>query len=111
MKRIVLLNAFPLNAFPFERFAATFERVGLQQLAADVERANEVANFIRHPATVAALSRVLPRELRPESGFYAYQPNDVVYIITLRQLPQRGVEVTTVKPEELDIVRVEVTTR
>jgi hypothetical protein len=109
--RIVLLNAFPLNAFPFERFAATFERVGLQQLAADAERAGEVANYIRHPATVAALSRVLMRELRPESGFYSYQLDDVVYVISLRQLPARGAEVTQVKLEELDIVRVEVEVR
>jgi hypothetical protein len=108
MSRLVLLNAFPLSAFPAQRFAATFERVGLQQLAADAERASEVANYIRHPATVAALSRAIERELRPESGFYAYQPNDVIYVVALKQLPARGAEVTTVKFEELDIVRVEV---
>jgi hypothetical protein len=51
------------------------------------------------------------RELRPESGFYSYQLDDVVYVISLRQLPARGAEVTQVKLEELDIVRVEVEVR
>jgi hypothetical protein len=106
--RVVLLNAFPLSAFPFERFTAAFERVPLSQLVNDVERASEVANYIRHPATVAALSRVLSRELKLESGFYAYQIGDSIYVITLRQLPARGAEVAQVKLEELDIVRVEV---
>jgi hypothetical protein len=108
MGRVVLLNAFPLNAFPQQRFAATFERATLQQLVSDVERASEVANFIRHPATVSALSRILTRELRPEAGFYSYREGDVVYVVTLRQLPQRGAEVATVKAEDLDIVRVEI---
>jgi hypothetical protein len=107
MSRLVLLNAFPLNAFPFERFSATFKRISLQQLVADAERA-EVINFIRHPATVAALSRVLMRELSPSSGFYSYQLGDVVYVISLRQLPARGAEVTSVKQEDLDIIKVEV---
>jgi hypothetical protein len=107
MARIVLLNAFPVNAFPMEQFIATFQRVSLQQLVSEAEN-DEVINFIRHPATVSAISRVLGRELKPESGFYSYRANDVIYIVTLKQLPQRGVEVTSVKVEELDIIRVEV---
>jgi hypothetical protein len=106
--RVVLLNAFPLSAFPMQQFTAAFERVPLHQLVNDVERASEVANYIRHPATVAALSRVLSRELKLESGFYAYQTGDSIYVITLRQLPARGAEVTSVKQEDLDIIKVEV---
>jgi hypothetical protein len=90
-----------------ERFSATFQRVSLQQLVSEAENV-EIANFIRHPATVAALNRVLVRELEPKAGFYSYRAGDVIYIVTLKQLPQRGVEVTSVKVEELDIVRVEV---
>jgi len=114
-RRIILLNAFPLNAFPQQRFSARFERVGVQQLvnevsAADAERA-EVVNYIRHPATVSAISRALSRELRPEAGFYSYREGDIVYVVTVKQLPARGVEVTTVRVEELDIVRVEVSSQ
>jgi hypothetical protein len=107
MRRVVLLNAFPLSAFPTQRFTAVFERVSLPQLVEAAKQAS-IVNYIRHPATVQAISRALGHELRPESGFYAYRPGDVVYIVTLRQLPARGAEVTTVKLEELDIVRVEV---
>ena len=106
--RVVLLNAFPLNAFPLQRFVAVFERVSPSKLVADLERASEVANYIRHPATVQCLSRVIGRELQPTSGFYSYQPNDVVYVIALKQLPARGAEVVAVEVEDLDFLRVEV---
>jgi hypothetical protein len=64
--RLVLLNAFPLNAFPHRRFAAEFERVSLAELTKSCEDADEVVNFIRHPATVAALQRTTNRELNAD---------------------------------------------
>jgi hypothetical protein len=107
VKRLVLLNAFPVSAFQFDSFTAHFRRASLAELAAESKNA-EVVSYIRHPATVAALSRVLPHELKPEAGFYSYRAGDVIYVATLRQLPARGVEVATVKQEDLDIVKVEI---
>jgi hypothetical protein len=106
VKRLVLLNAFPLSAFLMETFTATFERVPLSRLAEEA-RGAEIANFIRHPATVECLSEVLGRELKPSAGLYTYRPGDIIYVVSLRQ-PQRGAEVVSIKVEELDIVRVEV---
>jgi hypothetical protein len=107
MKRAVLLNAFPVSAFAFQQFAADFQRISLQQLAIEVRDA-EVANYIRHPGTVAAISKALGRELKPVAGFSTYTPNDSIYVVTLKQLPARGAEVATIKEEELDILRVQV---
>jgi hypothetical protein len=107
--RIIFLNSFPLNAFPFQRFTAAFERISLTELVMGCDGV-EVVNYIRHPATVQALSTALGRELKPSAELYNYQLGDVIYVIALKQ-PQRGVEATSVKPEELDVVRVEVKCR
>jgi len=107
---IVLLNAFPVSAFPQERFAAAFERVPLQQLVSEAKEAgcDKIVNFIRHPATVSTLSSALTCKLEPVAGFYEYKPHDTIYVITVKQLPVRGVEIPTVRPEDLDIIKVKV---
>jgi hypothetical protein len=108
LKRVVLLNAFPLSAFPMNLFSVVFRRVTLSELSADCQGA-EVVNYIRHPATVELLSKELGRKLEPSAGLYKFDEarDKAIYVITLKQ-PQRGAEVTTIKPEDLDIVRARV---
>jgi hypothetical protein len=108
LKRVVLLNAFPLSAFPKQLFSVVFRRVTLSELAEDCQGA-EVANYIRHPATVELLSKALNRKLEPSAGLYKFdeERDKAIYVISLKA-PQRGAEVAAVKPEDLDIVRARV---
>ena len=103
--RLVLLNAFPLSAFPYDTFTALFRRTSIEELARDVATATEVLCFIRHPATVATLQGLLNVPLKPSAGLYEYREGDLVYVITLKT-PTRGQEVAEVKPEDLDVTRV-----
>jgi hypothetical protein len=103
--RVVLLNAFPINAVAYDTFTALFRRTTLEELARDVAQTSEVLCYIRHPATVVALQSALNVVLKPSAELYRFRENDVIYVVTLRA-PQRGQEVTEVKIEDLDIVRV-----
>jgi len=103
--RLVLLNAFPLSAFPYDTFTALFKRTSIEELARDVATASEVLCYIRHPATVLALQSALNVALRTSGELYRYAEGDLIYVVTLRT-PQRGQEVAEVKIEDLDIVRV-----
>jgi hypothetical protein len=103
--RLVLLNAFPLSAFPYDTFTALFRRVTVEELARDAATATEVLCYIRHPATVLALQSLLNVPLRPSAELYRYREPDLMYVITLKT-PQRGQEVAEVKLEDLDIDKV-----
>jgi hypothetical protein len=103
--RLVLLNAFPVNAIPYDTFTALFRRTTVEELARDAVTATEVLCYIRHPATVLALQSLLNVPLRPSAELYRYREHDLVYVITLKT-PTRGQEVTEVKPGDLDVVRV-----
>jgi hypothetical protein len=103
--RVVLLNAFPVSAVEYSTFTALFKRVAVEELVEDVRRASEVVSYIRHPATVQLLSKLLGIALAPSAELYRYREHDLVYVITLKT-PTRGQEVTEVKPEDLDVVRV-----
>ena len=103
--RLILLNAFPVNAIPFERFTALFKRTSIEELTRDVATASEVLCYIRHPATVLALQSALNVPLKPSAELYRYREHDLIYVITLK-LPQRGQEVSEVKLEDLDLLKV-----
>lgn len=103
--RLVLLNAFPISAFPYDTFTALFRRTTVEELARDAATATEVLCYIRHPATVLALQSLLNVPLRPSAELYRFKEGDLIYVIALKS-PQRGQEVTEVKPEDLDVVRV-----
>jgi hypothetical protein len=103
--RLVLLNAFPVNAIPYDTFTVLFRRVAVEELARDAATATEVLCYIRHPATVLALQSLLNVPLRPSAELYRFKEGDLIYVIALKS-PQRGQEVTEVKPEDLDIVKV-----
>jgi hypothetical protein len=103
--RLVLLNAFPVNAIPYDTFTALFKRVTIDELAADVRRASEVVNYVRHPATVLALQTALNMQLRPSSELYRFREGDLIYVVALKT-PVRGQEASEVKLDDLDIVKV-----
>jgi hypothetical protein len=101
--RLILLNAFPVNAIPFDTFTALFKRTSIEELARDVATAPEVLCYIRHPATVATLQSLLNVPLRPSSELYRYREHDIIYVVTLKT-PQRGQEVAEIKLEDLDLL-------
>jgi len=105
-KRVVLLNALPLNAIPYERYAIqvvqlqpdSFKRLVLR----DVERGYQIISYIRHKATVDLLSKMLNIEIKVSNELYKYQESDLIYIVTLKpEKIQRGQEATDLKPEDL----------
>jgi len=63
----------------------------------------QVENYIRHEGTVKLLNRYLPVELKASQQLYTFRPGDVMVIVSLKK-PMRGVEVTDVKLEDLDLV-------
>jgi hypothetical protein len=99
-RRIILLNAFPLSAFPARRLVVEFRRITLQELRELSNSGADVINYIRHPSTVSIVAQALGRQLEPFSGTYSYSQGDIVVIAVLNQ-PQRGQEVQQVQPEDL----------
>ena len=63
----------------------------------------QVENYIRHEDTVKLLNKYLPVELKTSQQLYTFRPGDVMVIVSLKK-PMRGVEVTDVKLEDLDLV-------
>ena len=107
MARIVLLNALPLNAFEeFTDFGLWLRRLSPTDFANIVREllrmGVEIECYVRHPATVALLSRLLGVELQPSTGLYRFDENDLgrIFIVTL-QTPQRGQEQ---EPTESDLL-------
>ncbi len=103
MDRVVLLNALPLNAFPPEwrDYAIQIMKAELEDVYQDIVEAREIKCYIRHPATVQLLQEIFEIELTPSAEAYKYNPDDIVYIVTLKT-PQRGKEATEVSLEDVE---------
>ena len=104
--KVVLLNALPLNAFPFSSFNLKVQNIAIDELKALITGKTAI-NFIRHPATVQLLSNVLGIDLTPSPGIYQYSQDDEIVVITLKT-PQRGQEVQEIQQSDLLIYKVEV---
>jgi len=105
-KRVVLLNALPLNAIPYERFAIQVARLspGVFEdlLTRNIERGYQIVSFIRHKETVHLLSKMLNIKIETSSDLYEFIEDDLIYVITLKpEKIQRGQEATDLKPEDL----------
>jgi len=100
-KDTVLLNALPLNAFPLDHFTIKVRRVSLS----DIRIYNNVKCYIRHEGTVKLISRVLGVELKPSADLYKFNPNDAIYIITLKK-PVRGTEASEISKEDVDVFEI-----
>jgi hypothetical protein len=106
-RRVVFLNALPLNALPRAHLELDVLHVSnINELVAWVQRRLregwQLAHYIRHPATIAALRQAgIPLSEQPNSGLYQYAPGDVIVVVTLRS-PARGQEQTQVSPQDLE---------
>jgi Domain of unknown function (DUF1874). len=102
LSRAILLNAIPLSAIQLDSFVIACKRVNINAVKDVIESSREVCNYIRHESTVKLLSEQLQVELKPSSELYAYRHGDVLIIVALKR-PQRGIEVTQISLEDLDI--------
>ncbi len=103
-QRIVILNALPLNMFPsdWDRFTIKVIKATEKDLLHDITDAREVKCYIRHTATVQLLEKLLGLKLQQSSELYKYNPEDKVYIVTLKT-PQRGQEATEISVNDIEI--------
>ncbi|MFZ8811164.1 MAG: hypothetical protein ACO2PN_24050 [Pyrobaculum sp.] len=104
--RIVMLNAFPLNALPRRRTQVDILPVDIVELGRWLHRrlaeGYELIHFVRHEATLQALRRELGIPLpEPNAGLYTYRDGDIMIVVTLKA-PQRGQEQTQVRVEDLE---------
>jgi len=109
--RIVLLNAFPVNAIPYELFTASFRLLTLddfiRELVNHAVSNRTIVNYIRHESTIKLIQSRLGNvkiDLKPSNELYRYSEDDIIYVISLKK-PIRGQEVE-VKEEDLLIHRV-----
>jgi hypothetical protein len=100
-KRVVLLNALPLNAIKYDNFIIKCSRATLDAIKFIVKHSSSLENYIRHESTIRLLNNVLGLDLKPSSGLYEHQPLDVMIVVSLKR-PIRGQEVE-VREEDLDI--------
>ncbi len=109
--RFVLLNSLPLNAFPFSSFDLGIMKEDLAEIKRirDMYEADNeeyrFANYIRHPATLKLLSEKLGVNFEPNSGLYSYQPDDIIFVITLNT-PQRGKEETEISENDISVYKI-----
>ena len=106
MKRIVLLNALPLSAIPYERFAIQVNRLSPDafeySILQDIDKGYQIISFIRHKATVDLLSEMLGIKIETSNELYKYQESDLIYVITLKpEKVVRGQEIADLKPDDL----------
>jgi len=108
--RLVLLNAFPLNAFtPFRFLYIIFQSLTPEEFKA-IASQRDIACYIRHQATVDVLAKYLNRDLKPSADLYTYSPLDEICIVTLKHA-SRGKEVEELSINDLSFVWVIVTER
>ena len=107
MFRLVLLNAFPINAFTYDSFTVKIEKSDFTEMKFDELRCGDIVCFIRHPATVSLINQKLGTQLQPNPGLYKHDPRDIIYIVSLKS-PERGKEVTAISQSDVDIWKVEV---
>ncbi len=102
---VVLVNAFSISMLRNPRRATIeFRRLSVQELRELAQNAR-IENYIRHPATVELLQRLLGLQLPPANNIYVYRSNDIIVMISLAT-PQRGQEVVAVTEEDVVIYRI-----
>jgi hypothetical protein len=105
-KRLVIVNGFSPSMLNNRSFVVRFKRINNVEEVRNIQ-AQEIINFVRHPATVQVLSQILGQQLVPSNATYTYQEGDTIILVTLGT-PQRGQEVTAIKLEDLVIYEVSV---
>jgi hypothetical protein len=113
MPRIVLLNALPINAFPYSKMHLIVRKVSINAIRNEINYYTVdgvmpvISNYIRHVATVQLLSQKLGIKLEANAGLYSYMPGDVIFVITLNA-PQRGQDVLQLSEQDVSIYKVNV---
>ena len=106
-RRLVFLNALPLNALPRAHLELDVLPVSnINELATWVQRrlaeGFQLVHYIRHPATIQALRQLgIPLPETPNSGLYSYDAGDIIVVVSLRA-PQRGQEQQQVNISDLE---------
>jgi len=105
MARLVLLNALPLGALPWDVTLILCFRKSLDDLRGAVHDAVSlsvpVECYIRHESTVKALGI---DKLTPSAGLYTAREGDEIWVVTLKK-PARGRE-AEVSEEDLEVFQV-----
>ncbi len=96
-RRVVFLNALPLNALPRAHLELDVLPVSISDLVVWTQRrlqeGYQLVHYIRHVATVNALRALgIPLSLESNSGLYSYDTGDIIVVVTLRT-PARGQDV------------------
>ena len=99
-RRVVILNALPLNAIQYRTFSIRCVRFANVSALRELEIGKEVVNYVRHESTIKILSKLLDVELKPSASLYEYRDRDALVIVTLKK-PIRGQEVEA-KEEDLE---------
>jgi hypothetical protein len=90
--RIIILDEFPLNAFPMRVFTAQFDRTIPEWLREDVyDSANEVKCYVKDPQILSWLNDFLRMKLETCSEPYSFSRKDLIYIVSRN--PMGGYEV------------------
>jgi len=104
--RIVLLNALPLTAIPYDTSTILVKKLSMERFKEEIrdfiEKGYEVISYIRHKATVDLLEKMLNIKLNVSSELYKFSENDLVYVVTLApEKIQRGQEMTSIELKDL----------
>jgi Domain of unknown function (DUF1874). len=100
-KRVILLNALPIQAFKHTYFTIACKRTSLEAVKDIVTHSSILENYIRHEATIRALNEAFNLSLTPNPGLYEYSSDDILVIVTLKT-PRRGVELQQLTIDDLD---------
>ena len=105
MKKVVFLNALPLNAINASHFTIFVDKVNADILKKWINIFKkckfDFKCYIRHKSTVELLNKEFELMLEPSSDAYCYEENDRLIIVTLKS-PQRGREVEVKDINDLD---------
>jgi hypothetical protein len=104
-RRLVFLNALPLNAINLQHFCIDVRRQSVDDVRYDVAKAkstgSEIISYIRHEATLRLINELFGLNLSPNPGLYEWREGDEIIVITLRK-PVRGQEVQQIDVNDLE---------
>jgi hypothetical protein len=105
-RRVVILNALPLNSLPRAHLELDVLPVEIRDLAQWVNRrlaeGYQLVHYVRHTSTIATLRATgIQLSEQPNAGLYVYQPGDVIIVVSLRA-PMRGQEQQNIRLEDLE---------
>ena len=108
-KKIILVPSIAGSMLPKEPITIKIEPINHEQLNQIASEA-EVINYIRHPATVQLLQKLLPNMKQASSPEYKINPSDIIVMVSLSQrAPASGAEVNVNSFDQLVIYLITVT--